>query len=77
MNVYNDGDGDADDAVAITHVGGEYALVVDSNKCYVDISDTVNGAFRVRRISPRDNAGDIYGRVHTQVMSDVAQLGTA
>lgn len=74
MNVYYDGDGDADDAVDITQVGGEYALVVVSNKCHVDISDTSNKAFLIRRISPRDSAGDIYGRVHLQVLASAAQL---
>lgn len=73
-NVYYDGDGDSDDAVAITHVGGDFALKVDSGKCHVDISDTTNKAFRVLRISPKDNAGDIYGRVHFTVLRDVRQV---
>jgi len=59
---------------AITQVGTCYALQVDSNKCYVDIEDTSNDAFQVRRLSPKDKVGDRYGRVEFQVISSARQL---
>lgn len=64
----------ASNAIAITQVGGDYALKVVSNKCQVDISDTVNKAFRVLRLCPKDNAGDIYGRLHFTVIPAVRQV---
>jgi len=60
---------------AITQVGTCYALKVDSNKCYVDIEDTSNDAFQVRRLSPKDKVGDQYGRVEFQVIASARQLG--
>lgn len=59
---------------AITQVGVNYALQVDSNKAYVDIEDTTNDAFRVIAISSKDNVGDQYGRVEFQVLDAVSQL---
>lgn len=60
---------------AITDVGVCYALLVASNKHYVDVEDTDNDAFQVRRLSPKDNTGDQYGRVEFQVIASARQLG--
>lgn len=59
---------------AITQVGVNYALQVDSNKCYVDIEDTSHDAFVVRAISRKDAVGDQYGRVIFQVLAAASQV---
>jgi len=59
---------------AITQVSVNYALKVDSNKCYVDIGDTGHNAFVVTGISERDTVGDQYGRVYFRVLDAVSQL---
>ncbi|MCD4785363.1 MAG: hypothetical protein K8T10_16210 [Candidatus Eremiobacteraeota bacterium] len=72
-NIYHSTVGSA--VTAITDVGVCYALLVSSNKHYVDKEDTDNDAFQVRRISPKDIVGDTYGRVEFQVIASVRQLG--
>lgn len=59
---------------AITQVGVNYALQVDSNKHYVDIEDTGHDAFVVTGISERDTLGDQYGRVYFRVLDAASQL---
>lgn len=71
-NVYHSTPASA--VTAITQVGVNYALQVDSNKSYVDIEDTSHDAFVVIGISEKDAVGDVYGRVHFQVLNTVAQL---
>lgn len=76
-NCYYDGVGDSDDAPAITNVGGKYGVVLVGTNWHVDLSETSSTVVQIRSISPKDAAGDIYGRVHFQILSDVAQLGAS
>jgi len=72
-NVYHSDEASA--VTAITQVGTVYALQVDDTTGYnyVDIEDTTNKAYQVIDLSPKDEAGDKYGRVHFQVIDSVAQ----
>jgi hypothetical protein len=58
---------------AITQRETRYALLVASNKHYVDIEDTSNLAFLVRDISlPAGHAiGDQYGLVEFEILDEV------
>jgi len=68
---------EASAVTAVANVGEDYALEVDSNKCYVDVGDTSTIAFRVVGLDSRDATGDKYGRVIFKVKSDYSQYDTA
>ncbi len=72
MCVYNSTPASA--VTAITQVGVNYALKVDSNKCYVDIEDKGHDAFVVEDFSPVDAIGDQYGRVFVRVLAAASQV---
>ena len=74
-NVYH---GTAASAVTAEAQRGEnYALEVDSNKCYVGIDDTSNVLMRVIDFCPLDAIGDQYGRVLVHIQGNYLQTGQA
>ncbi len=74
MNVYFDGDEDEDDKVSENLLGNKYGLVIVQDNCHIDISNSANPSFKVRKISPKDSSGDIYGRVLAQVTREASQM---
>jgi len=62
---------------AVTQRGVKYALLVTSNKHYVDVSDTDNDAFTILDFAQEDAIGDTYGRVIFRVISSAYQNDTA
>lgn len=75
VNVYHSTAASA--VTAATQIGENYALQVDSNKCYCDIEDVTNVLFRVIKLSPKDTVADVYGRVWVIVQPNYQQVGQA
>jgi hypothetical protein len=69
MNAYHATPSSA--VTAVTQVGVKYGLEVDSNRCYVDISQTGADALIINEIM--DAVGDTYGRVKASVIAAAQQ----
>ena len=72
LNVYHSSVGSAITAVA--DVSKVYGLKIASNKHYVDLTDTADTVFHVKRLSPKDASGDTYGRLQVEVIGSRCQL---
>lgn len=59
---------------AITQVGAVYGLSIASNIHKVNISDTTITVFKVKALSPKDAAGDTYGRLIVEVLGSRCQI---